>query len=162
MNSLVIDVLCGREVGPPTDPARTRALAALAVEDLARQTFRDAADERIVDFVRGVHQRTGADPHLLDAVLRGLLGAPAPALADPLAPLFVLGRGLVLALGLDEPAVTEAVTRAEQRLAASPPASAAPSGPATPSGPAPRSARTWWIVGGVVAGVAALALVAVL
>jgi len=122
---VIKEVLCGRVCEPPADPARAGALAAMVVSQLAHRLFLDAADVRIVEFVRQLHQQTAADPHLLDAVLRGLLGGPLPAVNNPLPPLLVLGRGLVVALDMDEQEVAELVARAERQLPAWLPSSAA-------------------------------------
>ncbi|MEU8804269.1 hypothetical protein [Spirillospora sp. NPDC048819] len=130
---MIIDALCGRTAELPADPGRAGALAALMVRELAHRIFLDDADVRIADFVHRLHRQTGADPHLLDAVLRGLLGAPLPAVADPLTPLLVLGRGLVLALELDDQAVAELAARFEQRLPDRLPTSVAPPNPQAPS-----------------------------
>ncbi|MEQ7128592.1 hypothetical protein ABN034_29210 [Actinopolymorpha sp. B11F2] len=185
---MITAVLCGRGSDPPADPARACALAALVAGELAHRVFLDAADVRIVAFIRDLHQQAGADPHLLDAVLRGLLGAPLPAVSDPLTPLLLLGRGLVLALDLDEQAVAEVVARSEQQLPTRLPGSAVTSNPqpsttslpasapasqppiaavlaahrtfAPPTPPAPRRAKTPFLAGGIIAALGVLALVA--
>jgi hypothetical protein len=136
---VIKEVLCGRSSDPPAEPARAGALAALVVGQLAHRLFLDAADVRIVEFVRQLHQQTGADPHLLDAVLRGLLGERLPQVADPLTPLLLLGRGLVVALELDEQTVTELVVRAEQQLPEHIPESPAAFDPQPSSAPIPTS-----------------------
>lgn len=111
---MIADALCGRASKPPADPEHARALAVVVVRELAHRIFLDDADIRIPGFTQRLHHRTSADQQLLDAVLRGLLGASMPALGDPLIPLLVLGRGLVLELELEDPVVADLVARSDQ------------------------------------------------